>query len=352
MKSDKSIAIFLSVLSTLFFAVTFVINRLMSNEGGHWIWSSSLRYFWMVPFLLILVLFRKNLKQLLREMKLKPWQWIIWSTIGFGLFYAPLTFGAAYGPSWLVASTYQITIIAGMLLSPLINKTRYKTISFQTLGFSLIILLGILIMQISQAKSISTNELLLGIMPVLIAAFAYPLGNRKMMQVTNGNLNAMQRTLGMTIASLPFWILLSIYGITINKLPTQPQVYQTLIIAICSGVIATILFFMATDKVQKDEKALASVEAAQSTEVLFALIGEIIVLKIHFPDMYSIIGIVLVIIGIMLHSFKRRRQLPIEWMAPPSNNGVPPSHHPRIKCGAGQAYGSRIRRFDNETNRL
>lgn len=308
MKSNKSIAILLGLFSALFFAATFVLNRLMSVDGGHWIWSSSLRFFWMVPFLLILVLFRKNLKPLLIEMRKKPWQWVLWSTIGFGVFYAPLTFAAAYGPSWLVASTWQITIVAGMLISPIINKVSFrKTISLQTLAFSLIILLGILIMQISQAKSISTTELLLGTIPVLIAAFAYPLGNRKMMHVTNGKLNAIQRTLGMTLASLPFWILLSIYGVTINELPNEPQIYQTLIVAICSGVIATVLFFKATDKVQKDEKALASVEATQSAEVLFALVGEIIILKIHLPDVYSVIGIILVIIGMMLHSFKKEK---------------------------------------------
>ncbi|WP_417590396.1 multidrug resistance efflux transporter family protein [Owenweeksia hongkongensis] len=305
MKSNKSVAILLGVLSALFFAVTFVLNRLMSVDGGHWIWSSSLRFFWMVPFLFVLVLVRKNLKPLLLEMRNKPWQWILWSTIGFGVFYAPLTFAAAYGPSWLVASTWQVTIVAGMLISPIINKTSFKkNISLQALAFSLVILLGILIMQISQAKSISTTELLLGTIPVLIAAFAYPLGNRKMMQVTNGKLNAIQRTLGMTLASLPFWILLSAYGIAINELPNEPQVYQTLVVAICSGVIATVLFFMATDKVQKDEKALASVEATQSAEVLFALVGEILILKIHLPDIYSNIGIALVIIGMMLHSFK------------------------------------------------
>ena len=308
MKSKKSTAILLGVLSALFFAVTFVLNRLMSVDGGHWIWSSSLRFFWMIPFLLVLVFLRKTLKPLLIEMKRKPWQWLLWSTIGFGVFYAPLTFAAAYGPSWLVASTWQITIVAGMLIAPIINKTSFKkTLSLQALLFSLIILLGILIMQISQAKSISTKELLLGTIPVLIAAFAYPLGNRKMMQLTNGKLNAIQRTLGMTLGSLPFWILLSIYGVTINEVPNEPQMYQTLIVAICSGVIATVLFFMATDQVQKDEKALASVEATQSAEVVFALVGEIMILKIHLPDIYSIIGIVLVIIGMMLHSFKKEK---------------------------------------------
>ena len=306
MKSNKSLAIALGLLSALFFAVTFVFNRLMVIQGGHWIWSASLRFFWMTPILLLLVLFRKKLKFLINEMSLNLGQWILWSSIGFGLFYSLLTFAAAYGPSWLVASTWQITIIAGMFIAPLINKTSLKSsISLPILLFSLIILSGIVIMQISQAQSVSTQEILLGTLPVVIAAFAYPLGNRKMMQITNGKLNALERTLGMTLASLPFWFGLSLYGFTINELPSIPQLGQTLVVALCSGVIATVLFFMATDKVQKEEKALASVEATQSAEVLFALFGEILLLKIHLPDLYSIIGIVLVIIGMLLHSLKK-----------------------------------------------
>ena len=97
-------------------------------------------------------------------MSQKPLQWILWSTIGFGVFYAMLTFSATFGPTWLVASTWQITIVMGMLMSPLIKKTSYKnTISKQALLFSGIILLGIIVMQISQAKSISTRELLLAL---------------------------------------------------------------------------------------------------------------------------------------------------------------------------------------------
>ncbi len=108
----------------------------------------------------------------------------------------------------------------------------------------------------------------------------------------------------MTIASLPFWILLSVYGVVIDKFPSDPQVYQTLIVAICSGVIATVLFFMATDKVQNDEKALASLEASQSAEVVFALLGKILILKANLPDIFYI-GIGLVILGMLLHSFKK-----------------------------------------------
>ena len=62
------------------------------------------------------------------------------------------------------------------------------------------------------------------------------------MQLTNGKLDAFQRTLGMTLCSLPFWLILSIYVFYDIKLPEQTQVWQTLIVAISSGVIATILF--------------------------------------------------------------------------------------------------------------
>lgn len=305
MRSNKSIAIYLSILSALFFAVTFVLNRQISLTGGSWMWSSSLRYFWMIPFLFAIVLGKKQLKGLFIEIVKQPGKWILWSIIGFGAFYAPLTFASAYAPSWLVASTYQVTIIAGMLVSPLINKTKFqKIISSKTFLFSLIILFGILIMQINHAKAINTKDFFLGSIPVLIAAFAYPLGNRKMMQITNGNLSALQRTLGMTLCSLPLWFLLSAYEITTHNFPTQVQVFQTLIIGISSGVIATTLFFMATDRVRKDERSLAAVEATQSTEVLFALAGEILILKINLPDLYSIIGIILVMTGMVLHSLK------------------------------------------------
>lgn len=102
---------------------------------------------------------------------------------------------------------------------------------------------------------------------------AYPLGNRKMMQLTGGRLDVYQRILGMLIGSLPFWILLSGYELFVNGTPPESHQYiQTFIVAISSGVVATALFFLATNKVRNDEKSLAMVEATQSAEVLFALL--------------------------------------------------------------------------------
>lgn len=64
---------------------------------------------------------------------------------------------------------------------------------------------------------------------------------------------------------------------------------------------------MATDKVQEDEKALASVEATQSAVVIFALFGEVLIVKTRLPDMYSIIRILLIITGLILHSLSHKK---------------------------------------------
>ena len=139
---------------------------------------------------------------------------VLWSFVGFGLFYAPLCFAAAHAPGWIIAGTWQVTIISGSLLAPLFIQT-YQTpdgiikkrgkIPMKGMSMSLIILLGIFLMQMEQAKSLAVKDIMLGIIPVIIASFAYPLGNRKMMEVCGDRLDAYQRVLGMTLASLPFW---------------------------------------------------------------------------------------------------------------------------------------------------
>ncbi|EEM10909.1 hypothetical protein bmyco0003_24060 [Bacillus pseudomycoides] len=297
-------AIAAGVLASFFFAFTFILNRAMDLQGGSWIWSASLRYCFMVPLLLIIVMYRGNLKQLFQYMKSNPKEWLLWSIVGFGLFYAPLSFAGAFGPGWLVASTWQITIIAGILLTPLFaTNSLHKKIPMKELMMSAVILLGVLLMQVEHASSLGIRETVLCVVPVIVAAFAYPLGNRKMMQVCKGELDVFQRVLGMTLASLPFWFLLSGYEVSTNGLPSSDQVFQCFIVAISSGLIATVLFFFATDLVKDDPQKLATVEATQSGEVLFALLGELIWLSAPFPSSLSWIGMSLVVVGMILHSY-------------------------------------------------
>ena len=273
----------------------------MELEGGSWVWSSSLRFFFMLPILFIIVGYKRNIKPVLIHMKRYPVPWIVWSTVGFGLFYAPLTFGTVYAPGWLVAATFQLSIVARSLLVPFINKTN-RSIPIQSVIISFIIVIGVILMQVEHASRVALSALILTIIPLVISSVSYPLGNRKMMQLVNGELNTFQRILGMTIASIPFWIILSIYGSVTYGAPTQSQVIQTFIVAISSGIIATVLFFYATELVQDDNHKLAGVEATAAGEVIFALIGEIILLGALFPNVVSTIGIILVISGILLHS--------------------------------------------------
>ena len=303
MKTSKSTAITLGLVSSLFFALSFILNRMMSLSGGSWLWSSSLRFILMLPLLLLIVAGQKRLKPLLVVMKTRPLAWILWSTIGFGVFYVSLTFAAKYGPSWLVAGTWQVTIVAGMLIAPLLErKENRQRIPPKAMLFSLIILAGVTVMQVSQAGQITAVELLAGTVPVIIAAFAYPLGNRMMMKITAGSIDAMQRTLGMTMASMPFWILIGVSGVMEAGPPSGSLVFQSLLVAVTSGVIATTLFFKATDMVKGEPQLLASVEATQAGEVLFALLGELILLQGSVPDLYSFLGIIIVIAGMVLHS--------------------------------------------------
>ncbi|WP_392564133.1 multidrug resistance efflux transporter family protein [Orbus wheelerorum] len=295
-------AMVLGTLAAFFFAFTFLLNKLMAASGGHWIWSSSLRFYWMLPFFLVIVLIRKNLLPLLAHIKANLLAWVIWSTVGFGLFYAPLTYSASFSPSWLVASTWQFTIIAGVLLAPFIYKNR-AYFSIGNFLFSLIILLGIIIMQLSQVATINTKTLMFGSSLIIFAAFCYPLGNRKTILMIKGELDVYQRILGMIICSLPFWLILNLYAILVEKsLPTAEQIQQTFIVGLFSGVIATSLFFYATQLVSHNHKALACVESTQSGEVIFTLIGEMIILHIALPSLYALIGMAIIIIGMILSS--------------------------------------------------
>ncbi|MGM9932901.1 DMT family transporter [Pradoshia sp.] len=302
-------AVLLGICSALFFAFTFVLNRSMELGGGSWLWSASLRFFFMLPFLFIIVGYKKELKNLFCMMKENPKEWLIWSFVGFGLFYAPLCFASAYSPGWLIAGSWQMTIIAGTLLAPLfiLNQNgpiqKRAGIPLRELGFSLIILVGVFIMQADAMSGLPMKDFLLGFLPILIAAFAYPLGNRKMMELTNGRLTAFQRVLGMTIASLPLWIILAGAALVTDGMPSGMQTLQSLVVALASGIIATVLFFKATDLVRHDMKKLAAVEATQSMELIFALAGEILFLSAAFPSAISLAGIVIVMAGMALHSY-------------------------------------------------
>jgi protein-S-isoprenylcysteine O-methyltransferase Ste14 len=205
-----------------------------------------------------------------------------------------------------------MTIVAGTLLGPLFFKTiqtkegpmkvRNK-LQIKALSISLLILFGVSLIQLQKTNDLTLYEVAIGVLPVVIAAFAYPLGNRKMMDVCGGKLDAFQRVFGMTLASLPFWLAISAFSFIKVGGPSSGQLIQSFIVAICSGVIATTLFFIATDRVREDQGKLAAVEGTQSTQVLFVIVGEVLLLSSPLPSGVAFTGLIIIILGIILHGY-------------------------------------------------
>jgi hypothetical protein len=69
------------------------------------------------------------------------------------LFGIPRTWAASSGLAWLVAGSFQTTVLAGPLLAPLIYRDERRQLAWRTLAIG----------------------------AVMRAAFAYPLGNRKLL---------------------------------------------------------------------------------------------------------------------------------------------------------------------------
>ena len=77
--------------------------------------------------------------------------------------------------------------------------------------------------------------------------------------------------------------------------------------ALFSGVVATVLFFAATDMVRHDPRQLAVIEATQSGEVIFTLIGGVLFLGGPMPTLGGFLGIAIIVIGMIGNSLSSAR---------------------------------------------
>ena len=288
----------LGLLAAALFSTAFVLNRSMEQAGGAWEWTASLRYLMTVPLLAAIVALRGGVAAALAALRARPGAWLLWSTVGFGLFYAPIAFAASAGPSWLVAGTWQVTIVAGILLGPLLYDDHRAVIPRAVLGAALVVLAGVALMQAERIDAVGWDVLAVGALPVLVAAFAYPAGNRKTMELGAGRLDTWQRLLAMTLASLPLWVALAIAGGLRAGAPGGGQLAQSLVVAVVVGLAATALFFAATARVRHDAVRLGAVEATQSGEVVFAAGLEAVILGRALPSPLAWAGIALIVAGI------------------------------------------------------
>lgn len=299
----------LGVLSALFFSSTFVLNRAMSLAGGHWLWTASLRYGYMTLFLSLWLIITGKTRLLRDVVTIFRQHWRFWSMaggIGFGLFYATITFSSAFAAGWVVAATWQITILA----TPLVLLCFGRRVPTRGILFSLLIFLGIVLVNVEHAQLTSWRAVLLGGLPVLVAAFAYPFGNQMVWearQVRHSWLphldhpaleNTVVRVLLLTLGSLPFWLVLIL--VVQPPPPSSGQLVNTALVALLSGVIATSLFLYGRH-LAVNAYELAAVDATQSAELIFSLLGEIILLNGAWPGALGLVGIGLTVVGLVLY---------------------------------------------------
>jgi drug/metabolite transporter (DMT)-like permease len=308
---SASRALLVSVASAAFFSVVFVLNRSMAQASGHWAWSSSLRFFLMLPPLALVLTARSQWGALREAWRAAPRAWLTWGTIGFVVFYATLTAAGALAPGWMVAGTWAINIVAGLLLAPLLYTDHRRRVPRRALLASVVVVGGVVLLQLEHARAADWRTAGAGLLLVLVAAVAYPLGNRRMMLTLEERgmsaTDTFVRLTAMTLGSLPAWILIALYGFAQAGPPPGGQVVQAGIVALSAGVIATWLFFAATEAVRRDPVALAGVEAAQAAEVPCALGLEMLLLGAAAPAALGWVGLGIIVAGIVAYALLTAR---------------------------------------------
>jgi drug/metabolite transporter (DMT)-like permease len=296
--------IFLSLLSTLFLSTGLIVNSLNAYHGSSWAWTASLRYLLLIPVLLMMVTLKGNLKSSIRTFKRLYYVFLLWGCIGFGGYYALLSLAITRAPAWIVTAGFMTTIVAGILLSPFIDPSKKTAISSKGLMLSLLLVCSLLLMQFERFLHLGDiKEFWPSLLLSLIAAFLWPLGNRKLLfyleqhQIT---LDPMQRVLGMTLGSLPIQLALATYGYLVSGFPSALQIQSSFVAVLFSGVLGTILFFKAMQLAGKRTMLLYTVEAFQVTGVLFTLLGEMVIKGSKWPGVYASIGFAVMFTGLGL----------------------------------------------------
>lgn len=335
------------LIASAFFSTSFVLYQLMSVQGGHWFWSASFRCFFMWLLLSVFILLQNKLNpsKLLELYKLfvSHWQfWCVAGGIGLGT-YGLLAFAADYAQGWVIAATYLFTVVASLVVLSFFGQSFQKKV----IVYSVIVFIGVVLANVGEGLRHSTSQgtdwhalLLFGALPAFIASFCFPLGNQliwqaaqpkggtthpthaiskatskltselatskllqKVPQVTSPLLsNPLHKVWLMSLGSLPMWLLL---GFLVQ--PPAPSVSQmtiSFLVALMAGVLGTTTFLHARS-LAKQPQQLAAVDATQGSEIIFALLGGMLLLHTPMPSGLSFVGIALVIIGLVMFAKQR-----------------------------------------------
>jgi drug/metabolite transporter (DMT)-like permease len=310
------------ILAAFFFSSTFVLNRLMSAQGGHWVWTASLRYGYALLFICAGFLLGGRARTLGAVFRVfaRHWRfWLLAGGLGFTLFYAGIAFAASYAPGWVIATTWQTTILA----TPVVLAAFGRRVPVRGVLFAVLIFAGILLVNVEYAVTASWRNVLLGGLPVLVSAFAYPAGVQLVWEARHrGNLgarsrlpaiadpvvdNPFARVLLLVLGSIPWWLLL--IAVTQPPPPTPGQWLNSALVALSSGIVASALFLHARH-LARTPYQLSAVDSTQSAEVLFTLAAEVLLLGAALPGWPGLLGAGLTVIGLVLYLLAQGRHAP------------------------------------------
>lgn len=384
--------ILLGLLAGAFFSSTFILNELMSNAGGHWFWSASLRYIFMWLIITAIIILQHGFTRI-KELALifrQHWGfWCLTGSIGFGLFYTGICYAGDHVAGWVVAATFMFTVVTSLIVLMAFGQRFDK----KFIIYAFLVFIGVVLVNVSEGLRASAladidsapmaEMLLYGALPALIAAFSYPIGNQLVWQVShnsrkhnsrkhseklqparegdsklhnnkNYNVDANQALISetydlsaalnsaadnsmtlktnptieakpsstlqnliaripaiettllqnafnkiwlMTLGSLPFWVVL---GVLIHpEPPATTQIFNTFLVALLAGVAATSIFLYAREQAVTSSE-VAGVDSTQASEVIFALIGGILLLNNTLPSALGLVGIGLIMLGLIL----------------------------------------------------
>jgi len=298
----------LGIAAALFFSITFAINRWLNFvEGGHWYWTASLRYIYTAVLISILIIVKYGFRTFSDTLRCFARYWYFWllaGGVGFGCFYLFLCYAASYSPGWVLATTWQLTI----LMTPVVLWLFRDKVGTRGILYLALMFVGILLVNYHQFSNV-TSEIWYSVLPIAAAAFCYPFGNTLCKFACEGKLkrfpintesvatNVFSQVLLMVLGALP---VLFVVGIIVRpSAPTNSQLYSIVIIAIFTGVIATSLLYKAR-QLASNAFELAAADGTQAGEPPLALFWEIVLFGATIPSAVGFTGLALVIIGIVL----------------------------------------------------
>jgi len=241
--------------------------------------------------------------------------WIVTGTLASALQGMSLAYAMVHAPAWVVTATFELTI----LVTPLIAFPMFgRRIPVRGVGYSLLVVAGVFLVQWEQATAVTLTDMLAGVLPPLLAAVAYSVGNQFQYEIQRKGAVLFKRfeipfisdevinqpaaiVFLVLLGGLPLQVLFVM--LTAPGLPPGSQLLTTLIVGVISIAIGEVIFISARQ--QADEIGIVGLDATVATDVVFTAALEIILIHAQLPKLAGVIGIVLIVFGIVLYSFHK-----------------------------------------------